>query len=102
MRSGDLFVETKSAIQSKSYLSSKELLDSTLTVTPHRSLNSCGSVIFETDLLTTPEAEILDGFFDQGVIQVRSITIKKDAIVNPTKHLILTFNSPNLPAIIKA
>ncbi|GFT99318.1 uncharacterized protein TNCV_3162121 [Trichonephila clavipes] len=76
MRSGDLLVETKSAIQFR--------YDTT------------------TDLLTTPDAEILDGFSDQGVIQVRRITIKKDATVIPTKHMILTFNNPNLPATVKA
>ncbi|GFV77838.1 uncharacterized protein TNCV_4674321 [Trichonephila clavipes] len=102
MRSGDLLVETKSAIQSKSYLSTKHFLDSFLTVTPHRSLNFSRGVISEPDLLTTPDAEILDGFSDQGVIQVRRITIKKDATVIPTKHMILTFNNPNLPATVKA
>ncbi|GFT39353.1 uncharacterized protein TNCV_2422611 [Trichonephila clavipes] len=102
MRSSDLLVETKSAIQSKSYLSTKHFLDSILTVTPHRSLNFSRGVISEPDLLTTPDAEILDGFSDQGVIQVRRITIKKDATVIPTKHMILTFNNPNLPATVKA
>ncbi|GFV20476.1 RNA-directed DNA polymerase from mobile element jockey [Trichonephila clavipes] len=102
MRSGDLLVETKSAIQSKSYLSTKHFLDSILTVTPHKSLNFSRAVISEPNLLTTPDAEILDGFSDQGVIQVRRITIKKDATVIPTKHMILTFNNPNLPATVKA
>ncbi|GFU11475.1 uncharacterized protein TNCV_4742181 [Trichonephila clavipes] len=59
-------------------------------------------VISEPDLLSTSEAEILDGFSDQGVIQVRRITIKKDATSIPTKHLILAFNSPKLPCTIKA
>ncbi|GFV86008.1 uncharacterized protein TNCV_203881 [Trichonephila clavipes] len=65
-------------------------------------LNSCRGVISESDLLTTPDAEIFDGFSDQGVIQVRRITIKKDNSVIPTKHLILTFNRPKLPTTIKA
>ncbi|GFT90299.1 hypothetical protein TNCV_702031 [Trichonephila clavipes] len=50
MRSGDLLVETKSPIQSKSYLSTKHFLDSILTVTPHRSLNFSRGVISEPDL----------------------------------------------------
>ncbi|GFU85502.1 uncharacterized protein TNCV_802311 [Trichonephila clavipes] len=70
-------------------------------VTPHRSLNFSRGVISEPDLLTTSDAEILDGFSDQGVIQVRRITIKNDATVIPTKHMILTFNNPNLPATVK-
>ncbi|GFW60616.1 uncharacterized protein TNCV_569621 [Trichonephila clavipes] len=52
--------------------------------------------------MTTPEMEILEGFSNQGVIQVRRITIKKDSTLIQTKHLILTFNSPNLPTTIKA
>ncbi|GFT64937.1 RNA-directed DNA polymerase from mobile element jockey [Trichonephila clavipes] len=68
---------------------------------PHRSLNFSRGVISEPDLLTTPDAEILDGFSGQGVIQVRRITIKKDATVIPTKHMILTFNNPNLPTTVK-
>ncbi|GFT96038.1 uncharacterized protein TNCV_313191 [Trichonephila clavipes] len=76
--------------------------DSPITISPHKTLNSCRGVISESDLLTTPDAEILDGFSDQGVIQVRRITIKKDNSVIPTKHLILTFNRPKLPTTIKA
>ncbi|GFW95718.1 hypothetical protein TNCV_19491 [Trichonephila clavipes] len=43
--------------------------DSPSLVTPHRSLNFIRGVISEPDLLTTPDAEILDGFSNQGVIQ---------------------------------
>ncbi|GFT51586.1 putative RNA-directed DNA polymerase from transposon BS [Trichonephila clavipes] len=101
LRSGDLLIETNSAIQTKSFLLAKTFLNSPLIVTPHKSLNSCRGVISEPDLLTTFEFEILEGFSDQGVIQVRRITIKKNTAVFPTKHLILTFNSPNLPTSIK-
>ncbi|GFW61535.1 uncharacterized protein TNCV_347831 [Trichonephila clavipes] len=101
LRSGDLLIETNSAIQTKSFLLAKTFLNSPLIVTPHKSLNSCRGVISEPDLLTTSESEILEGFSDQSVIQVRRITIKKNTTVFPTKHLILTFNSPNLPTSIK-
>ncbi|GFW79631.1 uncharacterized protein TNCV_1428911 [Trichonephila clavipes] len=76
--------------------------DSPVTISPHKTLNSCRGVISEYDLLTAPDAEILDGFSDQGVIQVRRLTIKKEASFIPTKHLILTFNRPKLPTTIKA
>ncbi|GFX59203.1 uncharacterized protein TNCV_937181 [Trichonephila clavipes] len=102
MQSGDLLVETKSNIQSISYLSAKTFLDSPLLVTPHKSLNSCRGVISEPDLLCTSDAEILEGFSDQGVVQVRRITFKKDAAIIPTIQIILTFNSPKLPTTIKA
>ncbi|GFT51146.1 uncharacterized protein TNCV_4817461 [Trichonephila clavipes] len=102
LRSGDLLIETNSALQTKSFLLAKSFLDCPVFVIPHKSLNSCRGVISEPDLLTTTDAEILDGFSDQGVIQVRRITIKKDTSIIPTKHVILTFNSPNLPTSIKA
>ncbi|GFT17977.1 uncharacterized protein TNCV_4911311 [Trichonephila clavipes] len=102
LRSGDLLIETNSAIQAKSFLLAKTFLNSPLIVTPHKYLNSCRGVISEPDLLTTSESEILEGFSDQGVIQVSRITMKKNITVFPTKHLILTFNSPNLLISIKA
>ncbi|GFX67637.1 uncharacterized protein TNCV_3933791 [Trichonephila clavipes] len=40
-----------------------------LTISLHKTLNSCRGVISEPDLLTAPDGEILDGFSDQGVIQ---------------------------------
>ncbi|GFS95739.1 uncharacterized protein TNCV_251251 [Trichonephila clavipes] len=102
LRSGDLLIET-SALQSKSFLLAKTFLDFPLTVTPHtKSLNSCRGVISEPDLLSSSETEILEGLSDQGVTQVRRITIKKDSSLFPTKNLILTFNSPKLPSAIKA
>ncbi|GFT37465.1 uncharacterized protein TNCV_2632391 [Trichonephila clavipes] len=102
LRSGDLLIETNSALQTKSFLLAKSFLDCPVAVVPHKSLNSCRGVISEPDLLTATDAEILDGFSGQGVIQVRRITIKKDTSIIPTKHVILTFNSPNLPTSIKA
>ncbi|GFW57089.1 uncharacterized protein TNCV_1116171 [Trichonephila clavipes] len=70
-------------------------------VTPHKSLNSSRGVISEPDFLYTSEAEILEGFSDQGVVQVSRITLKKDTHIIPTKN-ILTSNSPKLPTTIKA
>ncbi|GFU23696.1 uncharacterized protein TNCV_2340951 [Trichonephila clavipes] len=102
LRPGDLLIETSSAVQTKSFFLAKTFLDSPLTISLHKSLNSSRGVISEPDLLSTPEAEILDGFSDQSVIQVRRITIKKYATIIPTKHLILTLNSPKLPCTIKA
>ncbi|GFW50862.1 RNA-directed DNA polymerase from mobile element jockey [Trichonephila clavipes] len=69
LRSGDLLIETNTALQTKSFLLTKSFLNSPLTISLHKTLNSCRGVISETDLLTTPDGEILDGYSDQGVIQ---------------------------------
>ncbi|GFT57595.1 RNA-directed DNA polymerase from mobile element jockey [Trichonephila clavipes] len=69
LRSGDLLIETLSAIQTKSFLQVKTFLNSPVNIYPHKTLNSCRGIISESDLLTTTDAEILDGFSFQGVIQ---------------------------------
>ncbi|GFT99316.1 uncharacterized protein TNCV_3162111 [Trichonephila clavipes] len=102
LRSGDLLIETISDLQTKSFLLAKTFFNSPVTVSPHKTLKSCRGVISEPDLLSTPDAEILEGFSDQGVIQVRRITIKRDSNIIPTKHIILTFNKPKLPTTVKA
>ncbi|GFW45632.1 RNA-directed DNA polymerase from mobile element jockey [Trichonephila clavipes] len=102
LHSGDLLIETMSDLQTKSFVLAKTFLNSPVTVSPHKTLNSCRGVISEPDLLSTPDAEILEGFSDQGVIQVRRITIKRYSNIIPTKHIILTFNKPKLPTTVKA
>ncbi|GFV55600.1 uncharacterized protein TNCV_1820871 [Trichonephila clavipes] len=77
LRSGDLLIETSSALQTKSFLLTKTFLNCPLTVSLHRSLNFCRGVISETDLLCASEAEILEGYSDQAFTQVRRIKIKK-------------------------
>ncbi|GFX80439.1 uncharacterized protein TNCV_177781 [Trichonephila clavipes] len=56
LRSGDLLIETNSALQTKSFLLAKSFLDCPVAVVPHKSLNSCRGVISEPDLLTTTDA----------------------------------------------
>ncbi|GFW10273.1 putative RNA-directed DNA polymerase from transposon BS [Trichonephila clavipes] len=101
LRSGDLLVETLSSTQTKAFLLAKTFLDSPVNIISYKSLSTSRGVISEPDLLTTPEAEILDGFSDQGIIQVRRITIRKDTAVIPTKHIFLTFSSPTIPHTIQ-
>ncbi|GFX38221.1 putative RNA-directed DNA polymerase from transposon BS [Trichonephila clavipes] len=70
LRSGDLLIKTSSALQTRSrFLLAKSFLDSPLTISSHKSLNTSRGVISEPDLLSTPEAKIIDGFSNQGVIQ---------------------------------
>ncbi|GBM22412.1 Transmembrane protein 87A [Araneus ventricosus] len=50
LKSGDLLIETFSAIQTKSFLLAKTLANIPITVEPHRRLNSCRGVISEIQL----------------------------------------------------
>ncbi|XP_023221115.1 uncharacterized protein LOC111622893 [Centruroides sculpturatus] len=101
LRSGDLLVETASPQQSAKLLAAKKLGDIEVTVTPHGSLNSSRSVISEAGLMSEDESDILMGLSDQGVTNVRRISICRDGRVIPTKHLILTFNKPTLHLLLQ-
>ncbi|GFV29839.1 uncharacterized protein TNCV_797161 [Trichonephila clavipes] len=65
LRSGDQLIETNPTLQTKSFLLAKPFPDSPVTISQHKTLNSCRDVSSGSDLLTTPDAEILDGFSDQ-------------------------------------
>ncbi|GBM39890.1 hypothetical protein AVEN_14871-1, partial [Araneus ventricosus] len=102
LKSGDLLIETSSAIQTKSFLLAKTFLNNPVKITLHRTLNSSRGVISEPQLLHSPESEILEGLSSQGVIGVRRINIKRGASFIATKHIVLTFNTTQLPSHIKA
>ena len=73
-----------------------------VTISSHRTFNSCKGLISEPDFQYVPEPEILENLKDQGVTDVHRITITRNDNKIPTKHIILTINSPKLPQSIKA
>ncbi|GFW57272.1 putative RNA-directed DNA polymerase from transposon BS [Trichonephila clavipes] len=119
LRSGDLLIETVSALQTKSFLLAKTFLDCPLTASPHKSLNSSRGVISESDLICTPEAEILEGFSGQGVIQLKpallqdlinlllSLSLSLSTEIQPLPESVPTasngehFNAPEVPQCAK-
>ncbi|GFY18241.1 putative RNA-directed DNA polymerase from transposon BS [Trichonephila clavipes] len=107
LRSGDILIETISAVQTKSFLYAKSFLDSPANVTPHKSLNSSRGVISEPDLLTTSEAKILEVFSNQGVIQtnilpsassIKPTTQIESALPEPISSAVAPDNSLNTSA----
>ena len=46
-------------------------------------------------------AHIKEGMDEQGVTDIRRITVRRDGIIKPTNTFDLTFNSPNLPTVVK-
>ncbi|GFY21069.1 uncharacterized protein TNCV_3991131 [Trichonephila clavipes] len=69
LRSRDVLIETESTLQSKLFMIAKKFFNFILTVTPHKSLNSCRGVISEPGLFCASETEILEIHFEQGVTQ---------------------------------
>lgn len=88
LSSGDLMIEVKSREQSNTLLKQTKLADLEITVTPHRTLNSCQGVISESELINETDFDLLEGLREQGVTAVRRITIRRDGNEIKTKHII--------------
>jgi hypothetical protein len=102
LKSGDLLIQADSVSQTVTLLDCKTLGNLPVSVTPHSTLNFSRGVISEPDLRLIPENEILENLKSQQVCAVRKITTRRDGNVQPTNHIILTFNSPELPTFIMA
>ncbi|GFV93014.1 uncharacterized protein TNCV_3427261 [Trichonephila clavipes] len=101
MRSGDLFLEASSAKQATALINLQKLAHLDVTVAPHANLNFSRGVISPADFLHVSTAEIKENMKAQKVCDVRRITIRRDGQVLNTKHLILTFSTPDLPQTVK-
>ena len=102
LKSGDLLVEVSSANQSHKLSKCSTIGSFSVSVEPHKTLNTCRGVISATDLIHSTKEELLDNLKSQNVVDVRRITVRKNDQIIPTKHIILTFNSPTLPNRVKA
>ena len=46
-------------------------------------------------------SDIKEGMVEQGVTDVRRITVRRDRILKLTNTYVLSFNTPNLPTVVK-
>ncbi|KAM7313523.1 uncharacterized protein ISCGN_003385 [Ixodes scapularis] len=102
MSSGDLLIQINTKQQSDALLALNSISDNRVTVTAHRTLNTVQGVIFEDDLLDTPEKEVVEVLATQGVTAARRITLRRDGVELKTKHIVLTFESTSLPEVVRA
>ncbi|GFT33207.1 uncharacterized protein TNCV_4598831 [Trichonephila clavipes] len=96
------FFQVSSSQQASALTKLRHLATIDVTVVAHRSLNYSRGVISAADLLHVSTEEILENLQDQKVCGVQNITIRWDGQVLDTKHLILTFATPDLPQSVKA
>lgn len=101
MTSGDILLELKKKEQLEKMSDLTTIGDIKVTISPHRSLNTCRGVISE-DFLNLSDEELLEGFQEQNVIKVQRITIGRNDEQIPTKHVILTFGTSILPSSLEA
>ncbi|XP_055928215.1 uncharacterized protein LOC129959418 [Argiope bruennichi] len=102
LRSGDLLVEMSSRQQSNKILKLKSFGPIPVSITPRGSMIPSKGVITCGELFNVTLEKITEKLKNQGVTHVRRIAIQRDGQLLNTKHLILTFNSPKLPDLIKA
>ncbi|GBN24598.1 hypothetical protein AVEN_220058-1 [Araneus ventricosus] len=102
MKSGDLLVESSSLRQSEQLLSITKFGDIPITVSAHASLNYTRGVMLSDEFLMVSDSEFVSELEAQKVIAARRITLKRDGQIIPTRHVILTFDTPVLPKKITA
>ena len=101
LRSGSLLIELARPSQAAGLQKLKAIIDTPVTVSPHRTLNSCRGVIRSIDIINMPEAELLEGLQSQGVIAVKRIISKRGGNVSNTPVVFLTFRGTTLPPVIR-
>ena len=85
LRSEELLIELKTNLQASNLKKCTLLASILVTVSAHRTLNSCRGVISESDLQYVPETEILENLKDQSVtmfVESQCIKISKTSTLN--------------------
>lgn len=105
LKDGSLLVLTKTKAAAENIINSKVLAGVAIIAREHESLNFTKGIIFCNDLINLSNEDLLDEFKLQHVVEIYRIQkrsqLQKDTF-EPTSGLILTFNLPSLPEIIKA
>ena len=71
------------------------------SVTLNLSLNTSKGIIRCPAVTRVTSDDIKEGMVEQGVTDVRRITVRRDGIMKLNNTYVLTFNSPNLPTVVK-
>ena len=93
LRSGDILIQCAKESHEKTLLQLKTFCNLKCSVTPH--IVRCPALS-----KVTPE-HIIEFMGEQGVTDVRRITVRRDGIIKPTNTFVLTFNTPILPTVVK-
>ena len=101
LKNGTLLVETNRKSQSENLLKITKFFSINVTVTEHKTLNSCKGIIRDRMLKNETEENITEYLKQQGVTACKRFKIKKDGNFIETNTLLLTFNTTTLPKSLK-
>ena len=93
--------ETNRKSQSVNLFKITKFFNLNVTVTEHKTLNSCKGIIRDRMLKHETEENINEYLKTQGVTACKRFTIKKDRNLIETTTLLLTFNTTFLPKSLK-
>ena len=94
-------VETNRKSQTDNLLKITKFFNINVTVTEHKTLNSCKGIIRDRMLKHETEENITEYLKTQRVTACKRFTIKKDGNLIETNTLLLTFNTTTLPKSLK-
>ena len=95
-------VETNRKSQTDNLLKLTKFFNINVTVTEHKTLNSCKGIIHDRMLKHETEENITEYLNTQGVTACKRFKIKKDGNFIETNTLLLTFNTTTLPKSLKS
>jgi len=95
-------VEVNREAQSANLMAMNSILDLSVNVSAHRSMNTCKGVVRSYDLAQTSETELLSELSSQGVTHVQHIFVTRDGQKKRTNTLIMTFAQSTPPNYISA
>ena len=101
LRSGDLLIQCAKESHEKTLLQMKTFCNLKCSVKPHSSLNTSKGIVRCPALSKVTTEHIIEFMGEQGVTDVRRITVRRDGILKPTNTFVLTFNTPILPTVVK-
>ena len=95
LRSGDLLIQCAKESHEKSLLQMKTFCGLKCSVTPHSSLNTSKGIIRCPALRRVTSDDIKEGMVEQGVTDVRRITVRRDGVTKLTNTYVIIGCSPD-------
>ena len=101
LKSGDLLIQCAKESHEKKPIQMKTFCGLKCSVTPHSSLNTSKGIMCCPALNRVTSDDIKEGMVEQGVTDVRRITVRLDGETKLTNTYVITFNSPTLHTVVK-
>ena len=101
LRSSDLLIQCAKELHEKTLLQMNTFCNLKCSVTPHSSPNASKGIVCSPALSKVTPEHIIEFMAEQGITDVRRITVCRDGIMKPTSTFVLTYNTPILPTVFK-